>query len=218
MSSGRGVLGQMIGRAVPATILAPEGAAGAVTAEESDPALAIFTHQLFFSSARRTRILLVAVDGEEISDFCEQIGKAIATSSHSKVAVVHGDAFTIQAAELPNRLLKPVQDHESATNISEDLWRVPFNVFEAEWKQATPDRHALSTFRYVVFGAHFSDCALPFFCHASDGAVLVIRANHTRREAALRAKETVLSFNADLLGAVLVNRTFPVPEAIYRRL
>ena len=218
MSSGVGVFRQMIGGVTPGATLPPEGATAAAAAEKLDPALAIFTRQLFFSSPRRTRILFAAVDGEEISDFCEQIGKAIATSSHANVAVVHGAAFTMQPVEPPNALSKASQECESATHIGERLCRVPFNVFEAECKHPTADRPALSAFDYVVFGAHVGDCAIPFFCQACDGAVLVIRANDTRREAALRAKETVLSFDAELLGAVLVNRTFPVPEAIYRRL
>jgi Mrp family chromosome partitioning ATPase len=70
----------------------------------------------------------------------------------------------------------------------------------------------------VIFGASIHDGAAPLFCKASDGAVLVITANQTRREAAVRAKEILLSWNAQLLGAVLDNRAFPVPESIYRRL
>jgi Mrp family chromosome partitioning ATPase len=48
--------------------------------------------------------------------------------------------------------------------------------------------------------------------------VLVLTANHTRRESALRAKEQLLQCNAELLGAVLDGRTFPIPKAVYQRL
>jgi hypothetical protein len=48
--------------------------------------------------------------------------------------------------------------------------------------------------------------------------VLVLTANRTRRESALRAREYLLHCNAELLGTVLDERTYPVPEAIYRRL
>jgi len=51
-----------------------------------------------------------------------------------------------------------------------------------------------------------------------DGLVLVLQANTTRRATAQRAKETLHSANARLLGTVLSERTFPIPSAIYKRL
>jgi Mrp family chromosome partitioning ATPase len=53
---------------------------------------------------------------------------------------------------------------------------------------------------------------------ASDGVVLVLEANLSRRNAAQRAKFGLEAANVRLLGAVLNNRTFPIPEAIYRKL
>ncbi len=51
-----------------------------------------------------------------------------------------------------------------------------------------------------------------------DGVVLVIGANSTRREAARKAKEDLKAANSRVLAAVLNRRTFPIPDAIYRRL
>ena len=51
-----------------------------------------------------------------------------------------------------------------------------------------------------------------------DGIVLVVEANSTRRVAAQKVKERLHAANARLLGAVLSDRTFPIPEAIYRKL
>ena len=52
----------------------------------------------------------------------------------------------------------------------------------------------------------------------SDGIVLVVEAEATRREAALTAVENIRSSQVEILGAVLNKRTFPIPEKIYRRL
>jgi len=52
----------------------------------------------------------------------------------------------------------------------------------------------------------------------SDGLVLVLQANSTRRVTAQKAKERLSSANARLLGTVLTGRTFPIPEALYQRL
>src|ERR1019366_10161534 len=50
----------------------------------------------------------------------------------------------------------------------------------------------------------------------TDGLVLVVEANSPRREVARRVKESLESAHVQLLGAVLNNRTFPIPEIIYR--
>jgi protein-tyrosine kinase len=52
----------------------------------------------------------------------------------------------------------------------------------------------------------------------SDGIVLVLGSNSTRREAARRAKENLHAARARVLGVVLNKRTFPIPESIYRKL
>jgi Mrp family chromosome partitioning ATPase len=51
-----------------------------------------------------------------------------------------------------------------------------------------------------------------------DGVVLVLEANTTRREAALRITEGLRATSIPVLGAVLNNRTFPIPAAVYKRL
>lgn len=52
----------------------------------------------------------------------------------------------------------------------------------------------------------------------SDGAVLVVEAHDTKRDVALRVKQEWERANTRLLGAVLNNRTFPIPKALYERL
>jgi capsular exopolysaccharide synthesis family protein len=52
----------------------------------------------------------------------------------------------------------------------------------------------------------------------SDGVVLVLEANSSRRDVAQKAKLSLEAANVKVLGAVLNNRTFPIPEAIYRKL
>ena len=52
----------------------------------------------------------------------------------------------------------------------------------------------------------------------SDGIILVLQSNATRREAARRAKEIIGVGHVRLLGAVLNKRRFPVPAGIYGKL
>jgi protein-tyrosine kinase len=52
----------------------------------------------------------------------------------------------------------------------------------------------------------------------SDGVVVVLEAESTRREAARIAVENLRSSRIPILGAVLNKRTFPIPERIYSKL
>ena|SRR5437763_4690543 len=78
----------------------------------------------------------------------------------------------------------------------------------------------LSHFNYVLIDAPpiglSSDAAI--LGQWTDGIVLVLEAHSTRRAAALKAKQLLDAANVQLLGTVLNNRTFPIPERLYRRL
>ena len=52
----------------------------------------------------------------------------------------------------------------------------------------------------------------------TDGLVLVLEANSTRKEAALRVMENLRAAQIQVLAAVLNKRTFPIPEKLYHRL
>jgi Mrp family chromosome partitioning ATPase len=52
----------------------------------------------------------------------------------------------------------------------------------------------------------------------TDGFVLVLEANSTRREAALKVSENLRAAHIQVLGAVLNKRTFPIPESLYNKL
>jgi Mrp family chromosome partitioning ATPase len=50
----------------------------------------------------------------------------------------------------------------------------------------------------------------------ADGAVIVLEANDTRREVARNAVDRLVASNVRILGAVLNNRRFPIPDRLYR--
>ena len=57
-----------------------------------------------------------------------------------------------------------------------------------------------------------------FLGRLSDGIVLILEANSTRRDTAMRVRIEMEQANVPVLGAVLNNRTFPIPEAVYSKL
>lgn len=52
----------------------------------------------------------------------------------------------------------------------------------------------------------------------TDGIVLILEANSTRREVALTVSENLRAAGIKILGAVLNKRTFPIPERLYHLL
>jgi Mrp family chromosome partitioning ATPase len=52
----------------------------------------------------------------------------------------------------------------------------------------------------------------------ADGIILVLSAHRTRRAMARKIKETLEAAQVRILGTVLSDRVFPIPERIYRRL
>jgi Mrp family chromosome partitioning ATPase len=81
-------------------------------------------------------------------------------------------------------------------------------------------RRLRASFHYVLFDTQSitesSDVAL--FGNLLDGAVLVIEAGVTRKQSARKAKELLANAAVPLIGTVLNNRTFPIPESLYRRI
>jgi receptor protein-tyrosine kinase len=72
-------------------------------------------------------------------------------------------------------------------------------------------------FDFVIIDApplnRYSDAFV--FGQLSDGLVMVIEANSTRREAAAAVAENLRTAKVPILAAVLNKRTFPIPEKIY---
>jgi len=54
--------------------------------------------------------------------------------------------------------------------------------------------------------------------HLSDGVVIVLKAHATRRDSTRETIQGLQASRVKVLGAVLNQRTFPIPERIYNRL
>lgn len=75
-------------------------------------------------------------------------------------------------------------------------------------------------FDYVLFDSpsiHMCTDALNLAALAN-GMILVLQSDSTRRDAAWKAKESIEAAGAQLLGAVLNKRTYPIPQKLYDRL
>jgi len=77
-----------------------------------------------------------------------------------------------------------------------------------------------SQFKYVLIHASplDLDSASILLSRWTDGVVMVVEADTTRRKTARRMKQDLEAANVRILGVVLNNRTFSIPEGLYRRL
>jgi Mrp family chromosome partitioning ATPase len=120
----------------------------------------------------------------------------------------------------------PVQDFAQQLP-GRNLWVMPSGPVSSQLNTLLfSDRlHSRMTELRTVF-KHVVIHSLPFnldpitipLSHLTDGVVLVLEANSTRRERARRVKKNLEAASVPVLGVVLNNRTFPIPEALYSRL
>jgi polysaccharide biosynthesis transport protein len=96
---------------------------------------------------------------------------------------------------------------DSPNLLNSDRLRVRFEELRKEFDYLLVDAPSLT--RYADATA---------LGRLTDGLVLVLEANSTRREAALRVMENLRAAQIHVLGAVLNKRTFPIPESLYHRL
>lgn len=108
-----------------------------------------------------------------------------------------------------------------------NLWLMPGQALYANGGSVMSTEHLkqrfgelCSAFSYVLVDTPpVSECAESLvYGRVADGVILVLEAHATRREAARRVKESLEGANVRLLGVVLNKRTFPIPEALYKRI
>ena len=120
----------------------------------------------------------------------------------------------------------PIREYVSPL-ARKNLWLLSCGASGEHWKElVSSERMRLlltdlrAEFDYVLIDAgalNTSDDAI-VLGSLSDGVVLVLKANISRRETARKALQELLAANVPTLGAVLNQRTYPIPEAIYNLL
>jgi hypothetical protein len=158
-----------------------------------------------------------------VGGICDQVGRALALETHSDIAVLSRDAGpAVLWAHRDGAAIKPW-----ATQLAVNLWRVPeLSLWPSGeeigtgcyWRARLGELQ--NEFEYTVIqgpaAGVSSEAAL--LGQLADGLILVLDAHSTRRAAALKIKETLQGAGTKILGTVLSERAFPVPEGIYRRL
>ncbi|MGB8012407.1 MAG: hypothetical protein WCF68_12380 [Terriglobales bacterium] len=154
---------------------------------------------------------------------CLEVARALAEEGRYDVGLIdtHSDPVLLQT-----ELQIPAPHHTLTTwPIGPRLWMVPRQSWLPEASGQRLTEQNLSRLRELTAEFDFSIlwCAPVSWLTASigqscDGLVLVLTANKTRRLVAAQIKDQLIKARVPLLGTVLAERRFPVPQALYRSL
>ena len=189
------------------------------------------TNETLSGNGRR-RVVFCGIDSIDGSHLlCARIGRVLAEQVQSQVCVV--DANVRMPSSSPLFDLLPFDNSADSEGlsakgpsrrVSENLWLASGDPAYRNGASPTLDEvqgwiNGLPPeFAHVVISAPpvglYSDAAL--LAQNTDGIVLVLEANATRWRTARKVKQALENARVTVLGTVLNNRTFPIPEKLYR--
>jgi hypothetical protein len=187
----------------------------------------------FFSDAIhpvRQVVISAAESRTDVAGICRQIGDILSLETEANVAVAAGDFPGLpdgDASGPETSFPETCKRDPSATRVRSNLWLSP------SLRRKDADRKMMSgtawysrlselrrDFEYSILegpaAGESSDAAIA--AQVADGMILVLTAHGTRRATVQWIQETLKSTRTQLLGTILAERRFPIPEAIYRRL
>ena len=183
-------------------------------------------------------VVFAGVDrGNGCSEICVQVAQTLAQNIKGSVCLVEAN---LRSPALPARfgttnhhgltesLLQdgPIRSFAKPVR-GEDLWLLSSGSLASDSPKLLHSERLKARFSelreefdFVIVDAPpltpYSDAI--GLAQIADGFVLVLEANSTRREAALKASENLRAANIKVLGAVLNKRTFPIPDSLYNKL
>ena len=180
------------------------------------------------------QVVLCGVDDENgCSSVCAMAGGTLAARSSRPVCLVDANVRSPRLSRMfgvegTNHLSAPsVPLRKQCAKIGANLWFAGSNILADNCRLLLPPlqlKERLSQlrdeFEYILIDAPgTSVCGdAQLLSLAAEAAILVVEANSTRRRTARKTKEIFDAAGVRLLGTVLHNRSFPIPERLYSRL
>jgi Mrp family chromosome partitioning ATPase len=217
-------------RVVPATVSpAAPGRQGKIQSQQTpgeqvrDEQIHSMVQQLFFqrdSKPVRHVGFVTAEASTESAMLCLQVARAIAEEDCYDVGLIDANP---DPRPLQTRLDVAIPTRAEATwTIGPRLWMVPRQSWLPDACGHRVNARSLSRLRELTGEFDFSIlwCAPVSWLTTSigqhcDGLVLVVTANKTRRIVAAQIKDQLNKADVPLLGTVLADRRFPVPQGLY---
>jgi hypothetical protein len=186
--------------------------------------------RVFFTSGVQPvgQVVFSAAEPEtDVANICDQVGRALALETRAHIAIVVREPWAREMVRAHPRYVASGVIKSWSTQIGTNLWRVPGFGLRKCYEESGTRPYWLSClaglrieFEYAVIHGPVAGISseAAVLGQLADGIILVLGAHSTRRATARKIKETLEAAQARILGTVLSERTFPVPERIYRRL
>jgi hypothetical protein len=186
--------------------------------------------RVFFAKSDRPaqQVVFSAVDRNvSVAGICEQVASILALQTAGHVALVDAGSAAAEEGYARASTLKASSIKARSTEIGLNLWRITSNATVEVHRATGAGLHWLrfleqlrNEFEFVVIEgpAAGASSGVTLLGQLTDGVILVLDARSTRRATAQKAKETLDAAHCRMLGTVLIERSFPIPEQIYRRL
>ncbi|MBZ5571459.1 MAG: CpsD/CapB family tyrosine-protein kinase [Acidobacteriia bacterium] len=196
-------------------------------------------HRLFLlgSTEAPRRVAFTATEpGNGNTWMCARVGEILASQVGRSVCIVDCNLRTPSLHQqfgvenhhgLSDALRGEGPIRQYARQLRRNLWLVSCGASsESAQELLTSDRMRM---RIAELGAEFDYVLLDVAAlnasndgvvlgHLVDGVALVLKANSSRRDSTRDTIQLLQASNVRVLGAVLNQRTFPIPERIYNRL
>jgi len=189
---------------------------------------------LFLSGEVNTRrqVVFCGIDRDSASsEICVNLGRILATYSVRPVCLVDANPGSpgLEKMLRPDQPLSfpdPIRDR--CREMAPNLWiteidmtgslKQPSLAPAPRVKEQLADLREKFEFVLIHTAGVNARPEAAVFGQQVDGIVLVLEANVTRKAAALRAARVLENMNVRIIGSVLNNRTFPIPERLYQKL
>jgi Mrp family chromosome partitioning ATPase len=171
----------------------------------------------------------------DMTSICFRTAETLASEGAGRICLVEADlrsralernfGRTVDVGHSGSEVTGAVR--ESSRQVSHNLWIVSADTFLGEPENANSAiwlRGRLGDLRRefdysVIHCAPATEWAgMALLANLADGLVLGLEAHRTRRLAAKSLRDQLVAANVRLLGIVLTERRFPIPERLYRRL
>lgn len=176
------------------------------------------------------KVVFLGVDSESGSSLvCANAARSLVRNTSKPVCLVDANVESARLSRLMG-VTKPVAFSAKLSSVREQCAHVGGNLWLAGIDLMSDGRGALlpfdelkhrfiqlsSAFEYLLVDAPGTAVSqdAEIVGSVSEAAVLVVEANKTRRADAARAKEALDAAGVRLLGTVLNDRTFPIPQRL----
>jgi hypothetical protein len=194
--------------------------------------LSLVQRVFFPGSARPCRqVVFTSADGHSDAGFtCAHVGRMMAKRLPGTVCVIEADQNDTAVERALNdreapQLFPIGKSSKWARQLHENLWLLrSTDFFEGQTRSLDWLRSRLGELRrefdYAVIHAPAvgGRGETGLLGQIADGVILVLDERRTRRATAREAKAVLQAANTRLLGVVINERQFPIPESIYRKL